>query len=137
MKPEINRVRDLLRHVQIYRLLRMSILRARPELLADDAGSDITDLRARPVSRGQAERSAQNDREILGNFQHNLEAMARMLKEKGVRGVFCTVPVNLTDWPPDRTPARTTPRSRPRPAPSAIRGCRRPGRADCPRSPRA
>jgi len=103
-KPEINRVRDLFRHLQIYRLLRLGILRARPGLLAGPVGEDITDLRARPVSRGQAERSAENDREILVNYQNNLEAMARILNERQVKGVFCTVPVNLTGWPPDRTP---------------------------------
>ena len=105
----MSRVRDVVRHLSSYRLLRLGIQRAAPGVLAGPVGEDITDLRARPVSRGRAERSVENDREILANYRHNLQAMASMLERKKVAAVFCTIPVNLSGWPPDRSPLPALP----------------------------
>lgn len=76
-----------------------------PGLFAGPAGGDLTDPRVTPqVRRGRLGRAEDVDREILKNYQGNLEAMAQLLRDAGVPGVFCSVPVNLSAWAPFDAP---------------------------------
>lgn len=95
------RVPQALRRSGLYRAVRLALYRAAPGQFAPAGGSDLTDLRAAPVTRGRLGRSPAIDREILGNFRRNLAEEADLLVRQGVPGIFCTVPVNLAGWPPD------------------------------------
>ena len=37
---------------------------------------------------------------MYGHFQRNMEDLARFLTRRGIRMMICTMPVNITDWPP-------------------------------------
>lgn len=98
----LGRVQRILRHSGLYRALRLGLQAAAPNLFVRLQGADdLTDLRRIPlVRRGMMGRSATSDRRILDNFRATLQAMAGLIREHGVIGVLCTVPVNLVDWAP-------------------------------------
>lgn len=97
----MGRLQRILRHSSLYRVTRLAIGTAAPQLFVRPEGEDITDPRRdSQVRRGMLGRSAETDRQVLANYRANLQAMARMLREEGVAGAFCTVPVNLSDWVP-------------------------------------
>lgn len=103
--------RNLLSRSNIYRTLRLAIwktpgvggLLARSRTRAPD----VTDPRTNPaVMRGNFIPTRTINAEVLANLRHNVSEMARLLDEKSVASVFCSVPVNLGDWPPSGIPPR-------------------------------
>ncbi len=101
----MGKAQRVLRHSALYRSLRIALGAVAPSLFVRADGEDITDPRKVPqVRRGMLGRSAESDRQVLDNYRNNLRAMARLLKENGVAGIFCTVPVNLSAWVPINLP---------------------------------
>lgn len=98
----LGRTRSILRRSAVYRSLRLLLYRVAPKLLTPREGVDLTNLRGESVRRGFLRRSPEIDRKVLANYRRNLGEMARSLEQAGVPGLFCTVPVNLADWPPVR-----------------------------------
>lgn len=94
-----------LRHSSTYRALRIALQTTVPSLFVQPQGADMTDPRKTPqVRRGMLGRSAETDRQVLANYRTNLQGMARLIKESGAIGIFCTVPVNLSGWAPTNAP---------------------------------
>jgi tetratricopeptide (TPR) repeat protein len=100
LPPALLRARDRLRASALYRGLRLLLVRAAPGRFSGRGALDLSQLRATPVQRGNLVRSAETDRAVLAAYRRNLQEMADTLRRAGVAGVFCTVPVNLADWPP-------------------------------------
>lgn len=97
----LQQVNRLLLRSHLYRGLRWALFKLAPFLLSRPGGSDLTDMRQAPrVKRGSIGRLPEIDREILENYRRNLAEMARILQDRGVAGIFCTVPVNLAGWAP-------------------------------------
>jgi len=95
----------ILRHSYLYRSMRQGLGRLAPSLFAPSTSGDITDPRNTPqVRRGMLGRSAETDRKVLENYRANLREMALLIRQSGARGVFCTVPVNLSGWVPTNVP---------------------------------
>lgn len=98
---EMGRLQRLLRHSMLYRGLRLSLQVTAPGLFARPGGEDLTDPRNNSqVRRGMLGRSAETDRQVRDNYRGNLQEMARLIRDSGAAGVFCTVPVNLAGWMP-------------------------------------
>lgn len=102
----MGRVQRVLRQSSLYRSVRLGLAFVAPTLFVRSAGTDITDPRSGPQVRQdvQAGRTMEVDRQVRDNYQNNLLAMARLIRKSGATGVFCTVPVNLSDWVPSRLP---------------------------------
>lgn len=101
----MGRVQRVLRHSSLYRSVRLALGAVAPNLFVRPEGEDITDPRHTPeVRRGIFGRSVETDRQVLENYRVNLQAMARLIRESGAEGVFCTVPVNLAAWVPSNQP---------------------------------
>ncbi|MHB8809870.1 MAG: tetratricopeptide repeat protein, partial [Desulfobulbaceae bacterium] len=84
-----------------YRAVRLGLFRAAPGVFAGPRLPDITDIRSKPeLERGSLGRSAPIDTEVLGNFRANLGKIKEMLLRRQVKGIFCTVPVNIGGWIP-------------------------------------
>lgn len=101
------RVQRLLLKSNLYRALRAGIFRFAPSLVRHTRGSDLTNLREVPqVHRGRLGRLPEIDHEVREHYNRNLAGMAKLLRDRGVPGVFCTVPVNLSAWAPYSIPPR-------------------------------
>jgi len=102
-------IRNQLSRTNIYRALRLVLWKIPGfgKLLARSRSVDITDLRYSPaVNRGTLHKSSVVDDQVFGNYRRNLSEMARVLGERNVRSVFCSVPVNLDSWRPAEPPLR-------------------------------
>lgn len=94
-------VQRVLRHSSTYRALRLVLQSTVPSLFVQPQGVDITNPRNVPmVRRGMMGRSSEMDRQVMEEYRNNLQSMARLIKESGAVGIFCTVPVNLSGWAP-------------------------------------
>ena len=103
--PVMGGVQRVLRESSLYRSLRVALQVTVPSLFVRQEAGDITDLRTVPqVRRGMTGRADHADRQVLENYRSNLQAMARVIKESGATGIFCTVPVNLSGWAPTNIP---------------------------------
>ena len=100
-----------LRHSYLYRFIRLRLGKVAPDLLSLPVGGDITDLRKfSQVRRGMLGRSVETDQRVLENYRENLRQMASLIQQSGAKGVFCTVPVNLSGWAPTNVaPIQTDP----------------------------
>ncbi|MDD5761576.1 MAG: tetratricopeptide repeat protein [bacterium] len=102
-------VRNRLSRMNIYRAIRL-VIRKTPGLgrsLSRSRDADITDLRSNPaVNRGTLHQSFAVNEQVSGNYRRNLSEMARILGERNIRSVFCSVPVNLDSWRPAEPPLR-------------------------------
>lgn len=102
-------VRNHLSRTNIYRAIRL-VIRKTPWLgksLSRARDADITDLRTNPaVNRGTLHQSSAVNEQVSGNYRRNLSEMARILGERNIRSVFCSVPVNLDSWRPAEPPLR-------------------------------
>lgn len=97
----VGRVRDVLARLNIYRALRLAMFRLSPATFKQKIREDITDIRVDPsVSRGSVKRDPGLDLEITGNYRNNIAAMKELLLVNGIKGIFCTVPTNLSSWTP-------------------------------------
>jgi len=97
----VGRVRDVLARLNTYRALRLALFRLSPATFRPKIREDITDIRVDPsVSRGSAKRDPALDLEVTRNYRSNLAAMKELLLVNGIKGIFCTVPTNLSGWTP-------------------------------------
>lgn len=97
----LGKLQRVLRHSSLYRSVRLGLGVAAPALFVAPKGIDVTDLRSTPdVRRGMLGRSIETDRRVLESYRANLQSMAHLIRKSGSRGVFCTVPVNLSNWVP-------------------------------------
>ncbi len=97
----VGRVRDLLSRLNSYRALRLAIFRLSPATFRPKIREDITDIRVDPsVSRGSVKRDLGLDLEVTRNYRSNLAAMKELLVVNRIKGIFCTVPTNLSGWTP-------------------------------------
>ncbi len=91
---------------RLYRAVRAAIFTFSPSLFRP-SGTDLTNLREEPrIQRGTLGRLPEIDQQVLENYRSNLGEMAATLRARGVPGVFCTVPVNLSMWAPYSRPPR-------------------------------
>ena len=59
-----------------------------------------------PVLDGTAySPTAERRAEVLGELRDNLEGLADLARNEGIRLILCTVPSNVVDWPPDPDPS--------------------------------
>jgi tetratricopeptide (TPR) repeat protein len=97
----IEKISSLLNQTDIYRALRLGLLKAAPGVFESRIKQDVTDIRSDPqVHRGNIGRSSHTDTSILANYRNNIGAMKELLIQRGIKGIFCTVPVDLGGWLP-------------------------------------
>ena len=103
--PMMGEMQRMLRHSSLYRSLRLGLQVAVPSLFVRQEAGDITDPRTAPqVRRGMMGRADHTDRQVLENYRSNLQSMASVIKASGATAIFCTVPVNLSNWAPTNVP---------------------------------
>lgn len=95
-------VNRLLRRSHVYRSVRLVLNKLTPSLFRRPEGVDLTDPRVSPqVRRESPARTPEVDKEVHRHYHENLAEMARLLRDRGIRGLFCAVPVNLAGWVPN------------------------------------
>jgi tetratricopeptide (TPR) repeat protein len=105
-KP-LERLSGFLGRSETYRAVRLGLFKISPKSFQRQVAPDLTDIRsARVVRRAGMVRSSETEREVLANYRQNLLAMKQLLAEKGIRGIFTTVPTNLAHWVPVSNPPR-------------------------------
>lgn len=101
------KMRSVLGKSNIYRAVRLGVREIAPGVLRRQPQADLTDIRADPfVRRGTLGRSAEVDNSVLNNYQANILAMKKLLVDKNIKGLFCTVPTNVAGWQPYAVPPR-------------------------------
>jgi len=98
----MEKIGELFDQTDIYRAIRLGLFKASPKVFEKRMKQDITDIRSNPqVNRGNIGRNQATDSAILSNYRHNITAMRELLLRQGVKGVLCTVPVDIGGWLPD------------------------------------
>lgn len=98
----IEKISSLFNQTDIYRAIRLGLLKVSPRVFESRIKEDITDIRSNPqVSRGDIGRSTHTDSTILANYRKNIIAMKELLVQQGVKVILCTVPVDIGGWLPD------------------------------------
>ncbi|MCL7489218.1 MAG: tetratricopeptide repeat protein [Desulfobulbaceae bacterium] len=97
----IEKISAVFNRTDIYRAIRLGLLKAAPGVFESRIKQDVTDIRSDPqVHRGNIGRSSHTDTSILANYRNNIAAMKELLIQQGIKGIFCTVPVDLGGWLP-------------------------------------
>lgn len=97
----------VLSQTNMYRAVRLAIFRVAPQMLRQQTGTDLTDLRADSVvSRGALGRSSQIDQEVLTNYRSNITEIRDRLAESSTKAVFLTTPSNVVGYRPTSPPLR-------------------------------
>lgn len=103
----LERINILFNDTSIYRAIRLLIFRFAPDLIQQQTGPDLTDLRADTiVSRGALGRSTQIDQEVLTNFSKNIKEIRDLIISKNIKCIFCTMPSNVVTYSPTSPPLR-------------------------------
>lgn len=97
----VSRIGAILDSTNIYRAVRLALYTISPDTFRPPDKPDITDIRASAeFERGSLGRSSAIDRQVLANYRANLAAIKEQLASHNVKGIFCTVPVNIGGWLP-------------------------------------
>lgn len=101
------RISTVVDDTNLYRALRLALFKATPGLFAHKGYQDLTELRADGmVHRGEIGRTGVVDQEVLGNYQHNIQAMKDLLRAAGVKTIITTVPNDVVGYRPDTLPLK-------------------------------
>jgi lysophospholipase L1-like esterase len=106
MDPRLFRLWELLASTRLYCLISRAWEGVRPETTAApqfefDEVNNASQMFA--VAARRARGDFGSDRELAYvelHYRHNLEEMARIMKDAGARTVFVTLSQNFSDWPP-------------------------------------
>lgn len=98
----LEKIGALFNNTHTYRAVRLGLFKITPKVFQSRMKQDVTDIRSDPeVHRGNIGRSSQTDTEILANYRKNIATMKELLVRQGVKGIFCTLPVDIGGWIPD------------------------------------
>lgn len=98
----MKKISSLLDSTDTYRAIRLSLFKVAPQVFEKKIKNDLTDIRSNPqVSRGNIGRSPGTDAAIVANYRGNIAKMKQLLVQEDVKGIFCTVPVDIGGWIPD------------------------------------
>lgn len=99
--PAIEKISVILGQTNTYRAVRLGLLKTFPGTFHSPQKTDITDIRSNPeLERGSLGRTTEIDREVLRNYKTNITSIKELLVKHKVKGIFCTVPVNIGGWIP-------------------------------------
>ncbi|MEW6742628.1 MAG: SGNH/GDSL hydrolase family protein [Planctomycetota bacterium] len=111
-RPWAHRLSSVLGHLHVYRLVEKVERRLRDSLGSKDAlGASPLDGDAGQAHRRQyalketleLRRDPVQMQRLIEHYRYNLTRMQELCRESAVPLVFCTVPVNLKDWPPNHS----------------------------------
>ncbi|NTW88774.1 MAG: hypothetical protein HGB26_06560, partial [Desulfobulbaceae bacterium] len=102
---QLQQLSGLLAKTDTYRAMRLGLFRIFPKPFQRQVARDMTDIRSNTeIRRAGMNRSTETEREVLANYQKNLSDMKQLLAQKGIKGIFSTVPNNVATWAPMNTP---------------------------------
>jgi len=102
---KLEKLSGILAHTNTYRAVRLGLYYTFPKHFQRQIARDMTDIRSeRVVRRAGMVRTAETEQEVLANYRNNFLAMKGLLEQKGIKGIFTTVPNNITTWVPTNDP---------------------------------
>lgn len=101
----LEQLSGVLAKTNTYRAVRLGLLQLFPKHFQRPLAPDMTDIRStRVVRRAGMIRTTTTEQEVLANYQKNISAMQELLGKMKIKGIFTTVPNNITTWLPANDP---------------------------------